>query len=1087
MSQMGQFTINGMTEVKTLTGDVGGPVAAHLSNIDLLGSANIQTVGDPLTNKINFSIVGTTDHCVQVGNLLGSITSLPAATNGQILVGSLGGDPAWYNLAVSNGIAKVEGAGTLAISGINADEAVYGVVRLATNAEAIAGIATVPTTNAAIVPTSLKAKLGAQTLHGLPIGAADTAAIAWTAEPSHGQLLIGETGAAPSLATLTAAANIGIANAAHSITIKVAGTTDHAVQIGNANGDLTSLAIGTNGQVIIGATAASPVWGALGVNSGLTAHGVLIGEGNAAIEALAEAATGTVLAGVTGANPAFSATPTLTTVTATTLRTGDPAVAAEILSLTGKTITCDGTNAAVGLTVTPKGAGNVVITTGDLSTTAGALSAGTTVTGGTGVTATTGNITATAGNFIATAGSATLGNIAADVTASDLTYKKNRAGAALTTGDALGQIHFSGYEGASYIDGAKITSTSSGVIGANLVGGNLQFYTHPNSAAANPTLRMTIQPTGEILIAAPDSGTGLTVTAGGITATAGNIAASAGTVSASTTVTAGTDLISTAGNVKLPTTTAVVGQIMSNNATWAHSYSNGGSTNVFIGSGAGNFTLTTGISNVGIGTDTLKVVSTGNYNEALGYKAGTAVTTGTGNFLVGYQSGWAIADGSYNTAIGTHALESNVSTDGNIAIGYRALEDTVTAGSIGLGYYALQRLNGAGAYCIGIGYEALKGAADTTSIGTIAIGKGAAKALTLASGTIAIGQDALLVATTPTNTIAIGFEAGKTISTATDNTLIGYGVGAAMTTGGTHTAIGSGALATISTSSTGCVAIGYLAANACSSGGHVAIGSGAMRYTGAGATHTTAVGYQACQGDGVTAPTGDKNVALGYATLKNYTSGSYNTALGSTCLKGITSGSNNVGIGNITSTTGGGSALTGNDHSNIMIMNVGVAGDVHTMRLGTDGTGAGGIDTVYVAGINTSCGATTNLCLNTAVSNGGYKIGLSSSSLKLKENIKDLGDASNFIYKLRPVEFSWKSDPLKKRECGLIAEEVAEISPMLVLMDKNGEPMTVRYELLSSLLLNELQKLTKRHEVAIDAIQMLADRVKDLERRGNGY
>jgi hypothetical protein len=311
MSQKGQFTVTGFTEVKTLTGDAGAPATALLSNIDILGGTNIGTTSDPATHAVTIAINGTNEHCVQVGNLAGGLTNTPlAAADGQVFLSTLGGDPAFGTLGVGNGIAKVEGPSALSISGIDAGEAQVGVVELATDAETIAGIATVPV-NTAICPTALKAKLGTQTLHGLPIGASDSVAIAWTAEPTDGQLLIGETGAAPSLAALTAGANIGVANAAHSITLKVAGTTDHCVQIGNATGDLTSLAVGATGETIMGATGADPGW---------------------------------------TSSPSFGGAVTAaTSVTSPTIRTGDPAAVAAIVSLNASTVTLDGTGADVGL------------------------------------------------------------------------------------------------------------------------------------------------------------------------------------------------------------------------------------------------------------------------------------------------------------------------------------------------------------------------------------------------------------------------------------------------------------------------------------------------------------------------------------------------------------------------------------------------------------------------------------------------------------------------------------------------------------------------------------------------------------------
>ena len=49
-------------------------------------------------------------------------------------------------------------------------------------------------------------------------------------------------------------------------------------------------------------------------------------------------------------------------------------------------------------------------------------------------------------------------------------------------------------------------------------------------------------------------------------------------------------------------------------------------------------------------------------------------------------------------------------------------------------------------------------------------------------------------------------------------------------------------------------------------------------------------------------------------------------------------------------------------------------------------------------------------------------------------------------------------------EYGLIAEEVAEIFPDLVVHDEEGEPFTVKYHLLSSMLLNELKKQASEME-----------------------
>ncbi len=60
--------------------------------------------------------------------------------------------------------------------------------------------------------------------------------------------------------------------------------------------------------------------------------------------------------------------------------------------------------------------------------------------------------------------------------------------------------------------------------------------------------------------------------------------------------------------------------------------------------------------------------------------------------------------------------------------------------------------------------------------------------------------------------------------------------------------------------------------------------------------------------------------------------------------------------------------------------------------------------------------------------------------------------------KLRPVTFVYKSDLQAEKQYGLIAEEVGQVYPELVVHDSNGKVESVRYSMLTSMLLNELQK-----------------------------
>jgi hypothetical protein len=72
--------------------------------------------------------------------------------------------------------------------------------------------------------------------------------------------------------------------------------------------------------------------------------------------------------------------------------------------------------------------------------------------------------------------------------------------------------------------------------------------------------------------------------------------------------------------------------------------------------------------------------------------------------------------------------------------------------------------------------------------------------------------------------------------------------------------------------------------------------------------------------------------------------------------------------------------------------------------------------------------------------------------------------ASEAILALKPVTFHYKSDKSATSQFGLIAEEVAEVNPDLVVRDKNGEIYTVRYDAVNAMLLNEFLKEHRKVE-----------------------
>jgi DNA-directed RNA polymerase specialized sigma54-like protein len=77
------------------------------------------------------------------------------------------------------------------------------------------------------------------------------------------------------------------------------------------------------------------------------------------------------------------------------------------------------------------------------------------------------------------------------------------------------------------------------------------------------------------------------------------------------------------------------------------------------------------------------------------------------------------------------------------------------------------------------------------------------------------------------------------------------------------------------------------------------------------------------------------------------------------------------------------------------------------------------------------------------------------------------------------VTFHYKSDASGTRQFGLIAEEVAEVNPDLVVRDKSGEIYTVRYDAVNAMLLNEFLKEHRKMQEQQKEIDSLKAELKE--------
>jgi len=255
------------------------------------------------------------------------------------------------------------------------------------------------------------------------------------------------------------------------------------------------------------------------------------------------------------------------------------------------------------------------------------------------------------------------------------------------------------------------------------------------------------------------------LTSGGTESLVGNISGSTGSTdnailradgTGTTTVQSTGITIDDSDNIVLPAVVAndQKGILYRGSARWMHSYypTNASGGNVFIGSNAGNFTMTADVGEsweasnlIGIGASALSSITQGYLLVAIGINAYASQTTG-----------------SAGTAVGHYAFDKNTQAAGT-AIGYQAGRYVVGYGNTLVGQNA------------GLGVNA-------TSTYTYATCLGAFAGLALTTGA-------------PSG-IYIGTYAGSNVTSGTQNIIIATnttaGTAATTTTGGSNIIIGNG-------------------------------------------------------------------------------------------------------------------------------------------------------------------------------------------------------------------------------------------------------------------------------------------------------
>jgi hypothetical protein len=278
----------------------------------------------------------------------------------------------------------------------------------------------------------------------------------------------------------------------------------------------------------------------------------------------------------------------------------------------------------------------------------------------------------------------------------------------------------------------------------------------------------------------------------------------------------------------------------------------------------------------------------------------------------------------------------------------------------------------------------------------------------------------------PNFNTAEGSNALKNLTTGVGNAAVGWFSLFSNTDGSFNTALGAGTLlSNVGDQNTGFgiqnTAIGALALFSNATGSQdTATGVLALLSNTTGVSNT-ANGYSALYSN----TTGFFNSATGYQALGSNTTGSFNTALGHAAGANIITGQNNVCIG--------------------------------AMVYGVDGAN----DTTWIGNVYDSVTTARQVYVN-----ADNKIGTLSSSRRFKHDIQPMDRSSETLFALKPVTFRYKkdADPSQALSFGLIAEEVAQVSPELITRDEEGKPQTVRYEAVNAMLLNEFLKEHRKNE-----------------------
>jgi hypothetical protein len=257
--------------------------------------------------------------------------------------------------------------------------------------------------------------------------------------------------------------------------------------------------------------------------------------------------------------------------------------------------------------------------------------------------------------------------------------------------------------------------------------------------------------------------------------------------------------------------------------------------------------------------------------------------------------------------------------------------------------------------------------------------------------------------------------------------------------------------------------------------------------------------------------TGYQNVSVGDLSSKYMSTGYINTAVGASALASVTTGYENVGVG-----YNGGLGITTGLYNTCVGANAGfnVSGSVGNGLANTlIGTAANSynassdVNFAIAVGYNASCSASSSVAIGANIvanQSGGiflkHRAGVytvvstgfitgstnelveNTSSIRYKENIRNLESVGSALDAMRPVRYTAKPGMGDDREhIGFIAEEMNEIFPEFVTRNTDGQINALMYDQLVTVMAKELQEMRQRERDTQAVIADLLNRVAALE------